>query len=63
MKSWIALSALLLLTACGSGESGKETVGKEIADDYQQAMGEAAAVEAQLREQQQRTEQAIEEPQ
>jgi len=68
MKPWIALSALLFLAACGSDEAGKETVGKEtvgkeIADDYQQAMDEAAAVEEQLRQQQQRAEQAIEEPQ
>ena len=63
MKPWITLSALLLLAACGSDDVGKETVGKEIADDYQQAMDEAAAVEEQLRQQQQRAEQAIEEPQ
>jgi hypothetical protein len=63
MKPSIALSALLLLAACGSDETGNETVGKEIADDYQQAMDEAAAVEEQLRQQQQRVDQAIEEPQ
>lgn len=63
MNPWIALSAFLLLAACGSDEAGKESVGKEIADDYQQAMDEAAAVEEQLRKQQQRAEQAIEEPQ
>ena len=63
MKPWIALSAFLFLAACGSDEADNETVGKEIADDYQQAMDEAAAVEQQLREQQLRAEQAIEEPQ
>jgi len=63
MKLWIALMTLLVVAACGSDDAGEETIGKEIADDYQQAMDEAAAVEQQLQEQKERMDQAIEEPQ
>jgi RNA 3'-terminal phosphate cyclase len=62
MKLWIALMTLLVVTACGSDDSKEETVGKEIADDYQQAMDEAAAVEQQLQEQKERMDEAIDEP-
>lgn len=63
MRLWIALMALLVVAACGSDDAGDESIGKEIADDYQQAMDEAAAVEEQLQEQKERMDQTIEEPQ
>ena len=56
------LLAGLLVVGCGSDSENADTVGKEIADDYNRAMDEAAAVEEQLREQQRQLEEAIEDP-
>ena len=62
MKTVSCLFALLLVAGCGSDGDNEETIGKEIADDYNRAMDEAAAVEEQLREQQRQIDEAIENP-
>ena len=62
MKAAVCLFALLFVVACGSDGENDDTIGKEIADDYNRAMDEAAAVEEQLREQQRQIEEAIENP-
>jgi len=54
------LLTLLFIAGCGSA-SEEETIGKAIADDYNRAMDEAAAVEDQLREQQRQVEDALNE--
>lgn len=63
MRTLTLVIALSILAGCGPDDADRDTVGKEIADDYNRAMDEAAAVEDQLREQQERRERAIEEPQ
>ena len=50
MKAFPLLALMLALTACGSGnpddsERHEDTVGKEIADDYNRAMDKARNVE------------------
>ena len=52
MKYLVLLSSLLIL-GCGSGSSGEEeeTVGKEIADDYNEMQDRASAVEDKLEQQ------------
>ena len=62
MKYLTLCIALAFLAGCGSGNDGKETIGKEIADDYNQAMDDAAAVEDQLKEQKEQMDKAIDEP-
>jgi transcription elongation factor Elf1 len=62
MKIFSLCIAFLLLGGCGSGNDEEETIGKEMADDYNQAMDEAAAVEDQLKEQKEQMDKAIEEP-
>ena len=52
---------LLALVLAGCGGESDETIGKEIADDYNRAMDEAREVEEQLQEQQQAIEDALEE--
>ena len=41
MKTWFVLLVSVLLFACSQSDSGEsdETIGKEIADDYNAAMG------------------------
>lgn len=55
----LLLTGLLALTAC-SGEE-KDTVGKEIADDYQEALDQAADVERQAQEAKDRVDAALNE--
>lgn len=49
MKIPVLVAAALTIAACG-GSSDKETVGKEIADDYNEAMDKAREVEDKLME-------------
>ena len=62
MKFAINLVALLLVVGCGSSSDSDETIGKEIAEDYNRALDDAAAVEEQLQQQQRQIEEAIEDP-
>jgi len=55
----LLLMACLAVTAC-SGEK-KDTVGKEIADDYQRTLDEAADVEKQAQEAKERIDAALDE--
>lgn len=63
MKTWFVLLVSVLLFACSQSDSGEsdETIGKEIADDYNAAMDKAANVEAQLKEQQEKMDEALRE--
>ena len=59
------LALLFCLAAAGCGgasddASGGDTVGKEIADDYQEAMDEAAEVEQKLQDAKDRIDDALE---
>lgn len=56
----VLLSVVLAFAACG-GESREESVGKEIADDYHEALDEAAAVEGQIEASKERVDEALEE--
>ena len=47
MRIFVILAIGLLIAACG-GSSDEETVGKEIADDYNEAMDKAREVEQDL---------------
>jgi hypothetical protein len=53
----------MLLYGCGPGDRDgrEETVGKEIADDYNRAMQKAQDVEVQLQDQKQRMDEALQE--
>lgn len=44
----LPLLALLLTAGCSDSQPDSDTVGKEIADDYQDVLDEAAEVELQL---------------
>lgn len=55
----LLLTALLALAACGGEE--KDTVGKEIADDYQHALDKAADVEQQAQDAKDRVDAALDE--
>ncbi|GEM_PF-2428323 len=55
----LLLTGLLALAAC-SGED-QDTAGKEIADDYQQALDRAADVERQAQEAKDRVDAALDE--
>jgi hypothetical protein len=63
MKTLLVLAMSLLAFGCSSGESdsGDETIGKEIADDYNEAMDKAQDVERQLQEQKDKMEEALRE--
>lgn len=51
MKTKLPILACLAVTACGAGdEPPRDTVGKEIEDDYQGAMDQAANVERQAQQ-------------
>jgi hypothetical protein len=56
----LLLSVVLGLAACG-GDSRDDSVGKEIADDYQEVLDEAAAVEGQVEASKERVDAALEE--
>ncbi len=49
MKTLIILAFGLVFAGCG-GSADEETVGKEIADDYTEAMEKARQVEEELKE-------------
>ena len=63
MKILWLLAASIILPGCGSDRSGEreETVGKEIADDYNRAMQKARDVEIQLQDSKQRMDAALQE--
>lgn len=63
MKTWLLLLVTVSLFACSQSNSGDnaETVGKEIADDYNAAMDKAANVEAQIFEQKEKMDEALRE--
>ncbi len=60
MKTMIILTFGLVFAGCG-GSADEETVGKEIADDYNEAMEKARQVEEELKEHAEDIERAIEE--
>jgi precorrin-2 methylase len=60
MKIFVILAAGLVFAGCGSS-SDEETVGKEIADDYNEAMDKARDVEQELQEHADEVEKQIEE--
>jgi len=61
MKVLVVIAFSLLMSGCSSDESDsrEETIGKEIADDYNAAMDKAEDVEAKLKEQQEKIEEAL----
>jgi outer membrane lipoprotein-sorting protein len=61
MKALILFALSLLMFACSSGESDSrdETIGKEIADDYNAAMNKAENVEALMQEQKEKMDEAL----
>ena len=67
MKNGILIVAAMLIAACGSGESDEvtvrdegETVGAEIAGDYNRQMNRARNVEIQLEDHKRDLDEAIE---
>ncbi len=58
MRTSIILAMGLLLAGCG-GSSDEETVGKEIADDYNKAMDKAREVEDKLLEHKREIDEAV----
>jgi hypothetical protein len=63
MKALIVFAMSLLMFGCSSGDSDvrEETIGKEIADDYNAAMDKAQNVENQVMEQKQKIDEALRE--
>ena len=63
MKILLLFATTLMLFGCSSDSSDEreETVGKEIADDYNRAMQKAQDVEVQLQDSKQRMEEALRE--
>lgn len=59
MKISVMIAAAILLVACG-GSSDEDTVGKEIADEYNEAMDKARKVEEDLQEHAENIEKAVE---
>lgn len=61
MKLLCSLLVSFCLLGCSSGEPDKreDTVGKEIADDYNRAMQKAQDVEIELQNQKQKMEEAL----
>jgi hypothetical protein len=61
MKSLLVLALSLLMLGCSSGESDSrdETIGKEIADDYNRALDKAENVEALMQEQKEKMDEAL----
>jgi peptidoglycan hydrolase CwlO-like protein len=60
MRILVVLAIGVLFAACGSS-SDEDTVGKEIADDYNEAMDKARAVEEELQEHVDEIDKAVEE--
>ncbi len=60
MRTLVILAIVLVFAGCG-GSSDEDTVGKEIADDYNKAMDKARKVEEELKEHAEDIERAIEE--
>lgn len=63
MKALVVFAMSLLMFGCSSGDSDvrEETIGKEIADDYNAAMDKAQNVENQVMEQKQKIDEALRE--
>jgi hypothetical protein len=63
MRALLVFTISLLMLGCSSGEtdSRDETIGKEIADDYNAAMDKAKNVENQVMEQKQKMDDALRE--
>jgi len=66
MKSLLVVILSMFIFACSSDEPDKleeraETIGKEIADDYNQALDRAKEVELKLQEQKDAIDKALEE--
>jgi len=61
MKILIILTMSLLVFACSSGESDsrEETIGKEIADGFNESMDKARAIEDQMMEQKEKMDEAL----
>jgi len=60
MRALVILAAAIFIAGCG-GSSEEDTVGKEIADDYNEAMDKARAVEEELKERVEALDKAVEE--
>ncbi len=60
MRTLIILTVGLVIAGCGSS-SDEDTVGKEIADDYNEAMDKARAVEDEVMKHKDEVDKAIEE--
>lgn len=60
MRILVVLAIGVLFAGCGSS-SDEDTVGKEIADDYNEAMDKARAVEEELQEHVDELDKAVEE--
>lgn len=63
MKALVVFAISMLMFGCSSGDSDsrEETIGKEIADDYNAAMDKAQNVENQVMEQKQKIDEALRE--
>jgi len=63
MKTLTLLAWFMMMFGCSSGDSGdrEETVGKEIADDYNEAMDKAREIENQMQEQKEKMDAALRE--
>ena len=61
MKILLVLTMSLLMFACSSGdpEPREETIGKEIADGFNESMDKARAVEDQMMEQKEKMDEAL----
>ncbi len=60
MKTLVILAIGLVFAGCG-GSSDEDTVGKEIADDYNEAMDKAREVEDKLQKNKEEIDKAVEE--
>lgn len=60
MRTLVILAVGLLVAGCG-GSSEEDTVGKEIADDYNEAMDKAREVEQDLQEHAEEIQRQVEE--
>jgi peptidoglycan hydrolase CwlO-like protein len=59
MKTMVMIAAAMLLVGC-SESSDEDTIGKQIADDYNEAMEKARKVEDELKEHAENIERAVE---